>query len=263
MVPSRFIASSSTPATVRRWRSGGPVTGSPKPNANGFACATGSAHSRVAATIPWTMKRTISSPGPTGELPASATWPSPARSTTCCGTAPAGRPGRPQRITHQAGSHPPADATPANSPTGNHRNCRTNGSRTFSRVFSEQGRAQIPDQVFCGSPAATVPCSTSSLQQRFPAIPCRRSRIIRDAQRSGWPAGRKAGAPHPPILRRPRRLSHDLSDCAPGRSESRSLPPPARWKRSHCQLRAAGRQVRCPVQGSPARHPGPERWRRP
>ncbi len=67
------------PRTGARWRSGGPATGSPKPNANGFACATGSARSRAAATIPWTMKRTIFSPGPTAGPPGSATLASPAR----------------------------------------------------------------------------------------------------------------------------------------------------------------------------------------
>ena len=84
--PSPSTGSWSTPATGRRWKSGGPATASQRPCASGCGSATAGARSRAVTTRPWTTTRTTSWPGPTGAPPGSPTSASPAANTTASNT---------------------------------------------------------------------------------------------------------------------------------------------------------------------------------
>ena len=84
--PTPSTGSWSTPATGRRWKSGGPATASRRPCANGSGSATAGARSRAATTRPWTTTPTTSWPGPTEAPPASPTSASPAANTTASNT---------------------------------------------------------------------------------------------------------------------------------------------------------------------------------
>lgn len=107
------------PRDGRLWKSAGPVTGSQRQCGTGYGCATASARSQVAATIPWTTRQTTSGPGITAEPPKSATWDSYVPSTTGSNTPSAGDRRRQQRMRRPVGSHPQGGNTKANNRIGN------------------------------------------------------------------------------------------------------------------------------------------------